>query len=266
MILPSEDAKLFFKLMWSLQYYVNQKLGFYKEISSREEYANLPTEKKLKARNALWEHPELIEDYARENPDAFPDDELEIVRRWTGFIKGSFFVLRHLKKGSIFIKDERVYAVHGILDPLDEVIPSYALPQMVEAVLLPFKGQIIYDGLLQGYSIHFGSGIRSNLNYDYTVAKHKERIITTLEPDAASQASPKSKPKKEIAPQLEELAEAMAKVKGNDSLQNSALALARAGMELALAVATNSDLAPAARKARKAFTRLYNMLKIMEDE
>ena len=99
MILPSEDAKLFFKLMWSLQYYVNQKLGFYKEISSREEYANLPTEKKLKARNALWEHPELIEDYARENPDAFPDDELEIVRRWTGFIKGSFFSTAPFEKG-----------------------------------------------------------------------------------------------------------------------------------------------------------------------
>ena len=83
--------------------------------------------------------------------------------------------MRHLKKGSIFIsRDDQVYVVHGIQDPLEEVIPSYALPQMVEAVLLPFKGMIIYDGLLSGYNVHFGSGIRSNLeSHIYCCQKQK---------------------------------------------------------------------------------------------
>jgi hypothetical protein len=127
--------------MWKLQYYVNQKHGFHKNITSRDEYANLSTEKKLKARDALWEHPELIEAYARENPDALPPEELEIVRKWKGFVKGSFFLLRHLKRGSIFIGGEgdQVYSVHGIQDALEEAIPSYSLPQMVIAILLPFS-------------------------------------------------------------------------------------------------------------------------------
>ena len=73
MTLPPNDAKLFFELMWKLQYYVNQKYGFHKNISSMEEYANLPTKQKMKARDELWKTPELIESYTQENPDALPD-------------------------------------------------------------------------------------------------------------------------------------------------------------------------------------------------
>jgi len=160
MTLSVEDGKLFYELMWKLLYYVNQKRGFYKDVASWDEYAAFPAEKKLKVRDALWKNTELIETYVQENPDVLSDDELAIIRKWRDFIKDSFFILRHLKKGSIFIgKDNRVYAVHGIQSPLDEVIPSYALPQMAETILLPFKGQIIYDGLLSGYSVHFGGGI-----------------------------------------------------------------------------------------------------------
>jgi hypothetical protein len=142
MTLDLADGTLFFELMWKLQYYVNQKSGFHKSISSAEAYANLPTEKKLKARDALWENTELIEAYVQENPDALPPEQLEVIQKWKGFIKGSFFILRRLKEGSIFIgKDDKVYAVHGIQDPLEEVIPSYALPQMVEAVLLLLRAR-----------------------------------------------------------------------------------------------------------------------------
>jgi hypothetical protein len=105
MTLLPEDGKLFYELMWKLQYYVNKKKGFHKNISSFDEYANLSTEKKLKARDAVWEHPDLIDVYVRENPEMLSLAELEIVRKWKVFVKGSFFLLRHLKKGSIFIGD-----------------------------------------------------------------------------------------------------------------------------------------------------------------
>ncbi|MBI5842229.1 MAG: hypothetical protein HZB19_19250 [Chloroflexi bacterium] len=269
MTLPPDDGRLFFELMWKLQYYVNQKRGFHKTISSLEEYANLPTERKLKARDELWKNTELIEAYVQENPDALPAEELAIIQKWRGFIKGSFFILRHLKKGSIFIgKDDQVYAVHGIQDPLDEVIPSYALPQMVEAVLLPFKGQIIYDGLLSGYSIHFGGGIRSNLNHAYMTAKHKNRIITTLQPDLAAPII--VKPKKNIAPQLKELSATLAKLKGDSPLQKSALALAHTSIGVSLADAegtlTSDELEKQARKIFKASKRMLDLLDIMEEE
>jgi hypothetical protein len=269
MTLLPEDGKLFFELMWKLQYYVNRKSGLHKNITSFDEYANLSTEKKLKARDALWEHPELIEAYVQENPDVLPLEELEIIRKWKSFVKGSFFLLRHLKKGSIFIGDDnQVYSVHGIQDQLEEVIPSYALPLMVEAILLPFKGRIIYDGLLQSYSVVIGGGIKSDLDHAYTVAKHKDRIITTLEPELAT---PKIiKPKKHALPQLKELAETMSKVKGDGSLQNSALTLARLCLEISIADAegkfAQDDIESHAQKIVKASNRLLKLLDIMEED
>jgi hypothetical protein len=269
MTLLPEDGKLFYKLMWKLQYYVNQKNGFHKNITSFDEYADLPTENKLKARDALWEHPELIESYVQENPDSLPPEELDIIQKWTGFVKGSFFLLRHLKKGSIFIGERnQVYSVHGIQDALEEMIPSYTLPKMALAILLPFKGQIIYDGLLQGYNIHIGGGIRSNLNHTYTVAKQKDRIITTLESDLAT---PKIvKPKKNALPQLKELTVNMAKIKGDGPLQNSALTLARLCLGLSIADAqgtfTPDEIESQSRKIYKASSRLLNLLDIMEED
>jgi transposase len=35
------------------------------------------------------------------------------------------------------------YSVSGLVTPLDEIVPSHALPQMVETVLLPYKGTIV---------------------------------------------------------------------------------------------------------------------------
>jgi len=269
MTLPPADGKLFFELMWKLQYYVNQQRGIHKGISSLEEYASLPTEKKLKARDELWKDATLIEAYVRENPDALPAGELQIIHKWENFIKGSFFILRHLKKGSIFIgNDNQVYMVHGIKDPLEEVIPSYALPQMVEAVLLPFKGQIIYDGLLSGYRVHFGGGIRSDINHTYTVAKHKERVISTLEPDQPPLVE--VKPKKNILPQLKKISAMMSKLKSASALQNSALTLARASLEASIADAEGAlspdEISVLARKIHKASTRLLNLFDLMEEE
>lgn len=269
MTLPPADGKLFFELMWKLQYYVNQQRGLHKGISSLEAYASLPTEKKIKARDELWKDATLIEAYVRENLDALPAGELQMIHNWKNFIKGSFFILRHLKKGSIFIgNDNQVYVVHGIQDPLEEVIPSYALPQMVEAVLLPFKGQIIYDGVLTGYRVHFGGGIRSDINHAYTVAKHKNRIISTLEPDQSHPVE--VKPKKNILPQLKEISATTSKLKGASALQKSALALARASLEVSIADAEGAlspdEISALARNIHKASTRLLNLFDIMEEE
>lgn len=158
--------------------------------------------------------------------------------------------------------------MHGIQDPLDEVIPSYALPRMVETILLPFKGKIIYDGLLAGYNIHFGAGIRSNLNRAYAVAKQKNRIITTLELEFAPPTI--IKPGKNITPQLNELSVVLSKLKGNNTLQSSALALARASIEIA-AADHQGNLPPdnankEAHKILKTSKRLLNQLDIMEEE
>ena len=55
------------------------------------------------------------------------------------------------------------------------------LPVLTQTMLIPFKGVIVYDGLMTSYNISFGPGIRRNLNEDFKEAKtqhvavHSER-------------------------------------------------------------------------------------------
>lgn len=49
-----------------------------------------------------------------------------------------------------------------------------------ETVLLPFKDRIVYDGLLSGYNISFGGGIKRMLNDSYRRAKERQGIVTSL--------------------------------------------------------------------------------------
>ena len=70
--------------------YVNQQRGIFKDIPSPAEYAKLPTEKKLKVRDALWRSPDLIDAYLEANPEALSSEEVEIVRTWRRVIKDKF--------------------------------------------------------------------------------------------------------------------------------------------------------------------------------
>ena len=198
----------------------------------------------------------------------FPTTNWRFFRGWRRyFIKGTFYIIRHLKKGTIFIGDQnKVYSVSGLVTPLDEIVPGYALPQMVETVLLPFKGKIVYDGLFSGYNVSFGGNIRADLNRVYQVAKHKERIITNLDPVskmAPSRIRPRSS---SLIPKLDVLTSQLAAVKGDTATQNAALALARASLDLAAAAANGEDTAQHRRRVRKASTRLENLLEFDEVE
>jgi len=268
MILSPDDAELFYKLMWGIQFYVNQQAGTFRNVTTVDAYARLASEKKLRVRDLLWKSPSLMDDYVQANPDGFSESRLEILRSWrTQFIKGTFYILRHLKKGTIFIgDDDKVYSVSGLVTPLDEIVPMYALPQMVETVLLPFKEMIVYDGLFSGYNVSFGGNIRAELNHVYQVAKHKERIITSLDPEPKMAPSQIRPPSSRMTPKLAELTSQLAAVKGETTVQNAALSLARASLDLAVATANGDDMTEHRQRIRKASTRLDKLLGFEEEE
>ncbi len=271
MNLSPEDAKLFFELMWGLQRYANRRYGVLKDIPSPTKYAELPAQKKLKVREALWKNPGLIDDYVKENPESLSSGHLEIISSWKGFIKGEFFLLRHLKKYTIFIgNDNQVYGVLGLSDSLEDIVPAHALPVMAKTVLLPFKGRIAYDGLLEGYSISFGGGIRSELDHTYMAAKQKQRIITTLESVTGKVQPAVHKIIKSWLPLLEEIGSEATKLKGETALQNAAFNLLRASVVMAKCVETAPDdldtLLAGERKIYRAAKRLSTVLDLDAEE
>lgn len=152
MKLSHEAAKLFYELMWRLQRYVNEKLKIVMGCGSLDEYSALPMEEKLKVRDAVYENPGLMDEYILVNPDQLNAEKLMIIKEWKGFIKGDFYIERHLKNYTIFIGDTNVFGVLGLTQGLDQLFPKGYLPVYTKTVLLPFKGNIIYDGLMQNYN------------------------------------------------------------------------------------------------------------------
>ncbi len=187
MRLDPDDLRLFYKLYPALMLFVNQRLGITRTpLTKPEEFGRLPTEERIKLRDGLPEHMDLIDAFVSENPFGLPEDELEIVRSWNDLVAGEFYVYRCLKNYTIFLTTGEPVVAYGVLPLMDsfEDLIGPRLPHLCKTVLLPFRGRTVYDGMLAGYNIRFGSGIRRRLKESYDDAKERQGIITTLPPPA----------------------------------------------------------------------------------
>jgi len=168
MLLTPQDVELFFKLHRALMHFVNQRLQAVPDRPANpDEFSSLSPETRLKVRDAFLKHADLLQAFVDENPAHLTEDELNIVRSWQHFIHGKFYVFRELKKYTVFLTADKkptiAYGVLALSQPFDELVGPY-LPVLTETVLLPFKGMIVYDGLMTGYNISFGGGIKRMLN------------------------------------------------------------------------------------------------------
>jgi hypothetical protein len=266
MKISTEDADLFFKLMWGLQFYVNQQRQILPRVRTVQDYAKRSMGDKAEVRDALWENPDLIDTYVRDNPDGLSAEELGIVQKWKRYVTGTFQVYRLLKKHAILIGEKgQVYGVLGLYDSLEDLFGGRSLPVMVQTVLLPFRGKVVYDGLLRGYNVYFGKGIRSNLHEEYMAAKQNDRIITTLDPESRKPERGKRKGSdKDWQPVLAGLVQTTEGMRGGPAIQSSAFGLLRASARLAQAAVHSSDdldeLWHHEQQVRRALTRLQRTL------
>lgn len=181
MKLSDHDTALFYRLQSALLAYVNQHLKVVSGPQTPAELERLPLEEKSELRNALWENEDLIPSFIDENPFDLMEEALRIVGSWRHNIKGSFLLVQYLRDYAVFF-DQKSKLAYGVLALVNEIetILGVQLPILVEAVLLPFKGRIIYDGLFASYGITFGPGARRNINDSYQQAKAEHGIITSL--------------------------------------------------------------------------------------
>jgi hypothetical protein len=183
MILDPDDAQKFFKLHKALALFVNQRLALGEPPArSASVIVSLPPEGRLEVREALVKHRDLIDAFIKQNPYKLAPSELGIVKSWHDLVAGEFCVLRFLKKYTVFLtarKPTIAYGVVALSEPL-EVVIKQELPYICKTVLLPFQGRIVYDGLLSGYNVLLGSGIRRELNDAYNTAKKQHGIVTSL--------------------------------------------------------------------------------------
>jgi Domain of unknown function (DUF6398) len=183
MLLDPQELALFFRLHRTLMFFVNQRLQpIPDKPTTPGDFAGLSPEKRLTVRGAFLAHLDLIDAFVGENSAQLPEEELVIVHSWRQLVTGKFYVFRELKKYTVFLSTSEPPIAYGILalaQPFEELIGPY-LPVLVEAVLLPFKDKIVYDGLMTAFPISFGAGIKRMLNEGFKKAKAWHGIVTAL--------------------------------------------------------------------------------------
>ncbi|PKK86259.1 MAG: hypothetical protein CVT48_01855 [Thermoplasmata archaeon HGW-Thermoplasmata-1] len=182
MKLSEEEAELFYKLNWSLLYYTNQKYPIIAGLASPN-FEEQDPEKISALHEKFYSHPEIIDLFINENPFDFNEEEIGIIKSWKNRLAGNFFIMSHSKNHSIFLnsdEEQKAFGVVGLYDEIEDIIGSY-VPVSVTTILLPFKGRIIYCGILRSSNIFFGAGIKQALNREYQKAKSMFGIITSLE-------------------------------------------------------------------------------------
>lgn len=262
MTLSQEEAGHFYRLMFGLQLFVGKEHHLLPETRTLQEYVTAAYDLKINVRDTLWKHPDVIERYVADNPHRLSAHDLGVVQKWQRFVSGKFIVFRHLREYTVFMLNSQVYGVLGLLDPPSKVPSLGSVPLMAQAVLLPFKGKIIYDGVVRTYDIVIGPGIRSGLNEEYARAKQRGEIVTTLEPELAP-AMPVPRARG-LDTQNEELVREIArmseKLRGGTAVQSAALGVLRASARAAhSATQAPEDLDELRRLSRRVQTALKRL-------
>lgn len=205
MRLSDSEAKRFYGIWFALLHYVNQQRKLVPTFPQVwTENNRVTAEVALKVRDALWADDALREKFIAENPAKLSRDDLALVASWQHRVAGSFFIVRYLKKHSVFISDtpQRGYGVLGLLSTIEEIAGPH-LPIYVQAVLLPFEDRIVVDGLLAPYSIMFGPGYRASLRELYNRLYERGEIITQLPPGSLDDARRVEESNKKVLRQFE---------------------------------------------------------------
>ncbi len=161
-----------------LLYYVGQQS---KIIAGKVSYDNFVYESKhdkFKCREFLHRNWKLLDDYIAANSDRLTTEEITILSGFKRRISSKFVILKCLTNYAIFIdtKDDKFYAVKALGDPFYYLVDHF--PAVVDATILPFNDQIVYDGFIERSGVYLGPGIRSNLNELYKEAKKRKQILT----------------------------------------------------------------------------------------
>ena len=179
MVLSTEDSTLFYNLWKPLLQYANQRTKMFPDINFKKDKA-IFAEYGCEMADWIWEHTDIIDDYLKEHP-GMKSESKDILISWKRCIHGRWIVERHLKSGSVFLgKSPYAFMVQGIVSPFEEMIGMYGTPVFIEATLIPFRDQIITDGLVKAMPIHIGPNMKSSFKDEYLTAKTEGNVITSL--------------------------------------------------------------------------------------
>ncbi|MBV1758511.1 MAG: SEC-C domain-containing protein [Dethiosulfatibacter sp.] len=181
--LTPTECREFYETWFGLIAFVNERERVVND-KIKPEYPNSVSEiVVLKVREVLWEKPKIIDEYITEMQ--LPQETINILKLWRkNYKKGMFVIMEHQVDYAVVIAsneqgEDRLYGIKGISNSIAYTLRR-ELPALIETVMLPFKGKIIYDSFLSPIPIGFADGAKAAFQEMYDKAK-KHGIITSLE-------------------------------------------------------------------------------------
>lgn len=183
MHLPANELEQFLRVQSALNNFIYAQLQRAAGREAKLPFRELPFDKQMEVREAFATNPEYVERFVAENPSNLSSDDLRVALSWRIPLAGEFYLIKHLKKHSIFISNAespQVYGVVGLTKTLAEIIPADQLPLRINALLLPIGGKIVYDGLLPVLETDISRDDCQQLTAVYQSAKEGPGVLTAL--------------------------------------------------------------------------------------
>ena len=118
MQLPPEQTARFYRIWLALLHSVNEQQHLVPAFPVGEERNGLlPLSDELQLRNALWADDGLRERFINANPADLSSADLTVVASWRYRRAGSFYIVRALKKYTVFLSEDDLYWLLGISVP-----------------------------------------------------------------------------------------------------------------------------------------------------
>ena len=183
MKLSEEDAEQFYRLWFSLLSFANERRKLVEGWPDSPQLGNIDPNSAIKIRDAIWADTSLLSLYCESNPSGFSEEDLEIVAAWKHRVAGSFFAIKQTRKYALFLdtSERTLYGVTGLISSLEEMIPYF--PFLLDAVLIPFKGKIVIDGLFRSSNIMIGSNMRRSMALQVKDIEDSQGVHLMLPPD-----------------------------------------------------------------------------------
>lgn len=132
----------------------------------------------LEARNGMIQ---AISDGGDETLAVIADKEIRLAVK--NAISGQFCFLKRYKDHCAFLHldTNRFYAVRSLTTPVEQLADEFSV---VQAVLLPFRGKIVCDGLMGAAGVYLGSNYTKEIRDSYWSAKREGSLIWGDESDS----------------------------------------------------------------------------------
>ena len=162
-----KDAKLFYKIYFGLLEFTNKKYQINNHIKIYNHNGINPFEIKDIV-DKYWENKDTVTlEFCLANPYKFNNEELSITSEFKNGIRSMFIIARYELEYTAFMEKDKVYMVKGLNDNIDNIISYDKLPHVAITSVIPFKGNLVYDGMLLGMGVKMGNEFDEMVEREY---------------------------------------------------------------------------------------------------